>query len=88
LIAQQLAAYQSSLEILSWSPRTTGTGWSTGLMDNGHQLHLANTAAIQQDVIEGEISSSSAAFLDIALLCSYGVDFAAAESVSMLAESR
>jgi hypothetical protein len=48
-------------------------------MDNGHQLHLANTAAIQQDVIEGEISSSSAAFLDIALLCSYGVDFAAAE---------
>jgi hypothetical protein len=43
-------------------------------------LHqLANTAAIQQDVIEGEINSSSAAFLDIALLCIDGVDFAAAE---------
>jgi hypothetical protein len=50
-----------------------------GLMDNGHQIHLANTAAIQQDVIEGEISSSSAAFLGIALLCIDGVDFAAAE---------
>jgi hypothetical protein len=48
-------------------------------MDNGHQIHLADTAAIQQDVIEGEISSSSAAFLDIALLCIDGVDFAAAE---------
>jgi hypothetical protein len=48
-------------------------------LHKGHQIHLANTAAIQQDVIEGEISSSSAAFLGIALLCIDGVDFAAAE---------
>jgi len=26
---------------LSWSRPTTGTGWSTGLMDQGHRVHLA-----------------------------------------------
>src|SRR3954470_21600670 len=32
-----------------WSSRpTTGIGWSTGLMEAGYAVHLANTAAIVQ----------------------------------------
>jgi transposase len=48
LIAQQLSAYQSSLEGIV-NESTYNWYWLVdGLMDKGHQIHLANTAAIQQ----------------------------------------
>jgi transposase len=48
LIAQQLAAYQSSLEGIVVESTYNWYWLVDGLMDKGHQIHLANTAAIQQ----------------------------------------
>jgi transposase len=48
LIAQQLAAYQTSLEGIVVESTYNWYWLVDGLMDKGHRLHLANTAAIQQ----------------------------------------
>ena len=48
IIAQQLAAYQSSLEGIVVESTYNWYWLVDGLMDKGHQIHLANTAAIQQ----------------------------------------
>jgi len=48
VIAQQLAAYQSSLEGIVVESTYNWYWLVDGLMDKGHQIHLANTAAIQQ----------------------------------------
>ena len=48
LIAQQLSAYQSSLEGIVIESTYNWYWLVDGLMDKGHQIHLANTAAIQQ----------------------------------------
>jgi len=48
VIAQQLAAYQSSLEGIVVESTYNWYWLVDGLMDQGHQIHLANTAAIQQ----------------------------------------
>ena len=48
LIAQQLSAYQSSLEGIVIESTDNWYWLVDGLMDKGHQIHLANTAAIQQ----------------------------------------
>ena len=48
LIAQQLAAYQSSLEGIVVESTYNWYWLVDSLMDKGHQIHLANTAAIQQ----------------------------------------
>jgi len=48
LIAQQLAGYQSSLEGIVIESTYNWYWLVDGLMDKGHQIHLANTAAIQQ----------------------------------------
>jgi len=47
VIAQQLAAYQSSLEGIVVESTYNWYWLVDGLMDQGHQIHLANTAAIQ-----------------------------------------
>ena len=47
LIAQQLSAYQSSLEGIVIESTYNWYWLVDGLMDKGHRLHLANTAAIQ-----------------------------------------
>ena len=48
VIAQQLAAYQSSLEGIVVESTYNWYWLVDGLMDQGHRIHLANTAAIQQ----------------------------------------
>ena len=48
LITQQLEAYQSSLEGIVVESTYNWYWLVDGLMDKGHQIHLANTAAIQQ----------------------------------------
>ena len=48
VIAQPLAAYQSSLEGIVVESTYNWYWLVDGLMDQGHQIHLANTAAIQQ----------------------------------------
>ena len=48
VIAQQLAAYQSSLEGIVVESTYNWYWLVDGLMDKGHQIHLANAAAIQQ----------------------------------------
>ena len=48
VIAQQLAAYQSSLEGIVVESTYNWYWLVDGLMDKGHRVHLANTAAIQQ----------------------------------------
>lgn len=48
LIAQQLSAYQDSLEGIVVESTYNWYWLVDGLMDKGHKLHLANTAAIQQ----------------------------------------
>jgi transposase len=48
VIAQQLAAYQSSLEGIVVESTYNWYWLVDGLMDQGHRVHLANTAAIQQ----------------------------------------
>ena len=48
LITQQLAAYQSSLEGIVVESTYNWYWLVDGLMDKGRQIHLANTAAIQQ----------------------------------------
>jgi transposase len=48
MIAQQLSAYQSSLEGLVVESTYNWYWLVDGLIDKGHKLHLANTAAIQQ----------------------------------------
>ena len=46
LIAQQLAAYQSSLQGIVVESTYNWYWLVDGLMDRGHQIHLANTAAM------------------------------------------
>ena len=48
IIAQQLSGYQSSLEGIVIESTYNWYWLVDGLMDKGHQIHLANTAAIQQ----------------------------------------
>src|SRR6266446_2588097 len=48
IIAHQLSAYQSSLEGIVVESTYNWYWLVDGLMDKGHQIHLANTAAIQQ----------------------------------------
>lgn len=48
LIAQQLSAYQASLEGIVVESTYNWYWLVDGLMDKGHRIHLANTAAIQQ----------------------------------------
>jgi transposase len=48
VIAQQLAAYQSSLDGIVVESTYNWYWLVDGLMDQGHRVHLANTAAIQQ----------------------------------------
>src|SRR5437899_3967008 len=48
IIAHQLSAYQSSLEGIVVESTYNWYWLVDGLMDKGHRLHLANTAAIQQ----------------------------------------
>jgi transposase len=48
LIAQQLSAYQASLEGIVVESTYNWYWLVDGLMEKGHRLHLANTAAIQQ----------------------------------------
>ena len=48
LIIQQLSAYQDSLEGIVVESTYNWYWLVDGLMDKGHKLHLANTAAIQQ----------------------------------------
>lgn len=48
LIAQQLSTYQASLEGLVVESTYNWYWLVDGLMEKGHRLHLANTAAIQQ----------------------------------------
>ena len=48
VISQQLSAYQSSLEGVVVESTYNWYWLVDGLMDKGHKLHLANTAAIQQ----------------------------------------
>jgi len=48
LIAQQLSAYQASLEGIVVESTYHWYWLVDGLMERGHRVHLANTAAIQQ----------------------------------------
>ena len=48
LIAQQLASYRDSLEGIVIESTYNWYWLVDGLMDEGHKIHLANTAAIQQ----------------------------------------
>jgi transposase len=48
VIAQQLSAYLDSLQGIVVESTYNWYWLVDGLMDKGHQLHLANTAAIQQ----------------------------------------
>ena len=48
LIAQQLSAYQASLEGIVVESTYNWYWLVDGLMERGHRVHLANTAAIQQ----------------------------------------
>ena len=48
VILQQLSAYQDSLQGIVVESTYNWYWLVDGLMDNGHKLHLANTAAIQQ----------------------------------------
>jgi len=48
LIAEQLAAYQASLEGIVVESTYNWYWLVDGLMEKGHRVHLANTAAIQQ----------------------------------------
>lgn len=48
VIAQQLSAYQDSLQGIVVESTYNWYWLVDGLMDKGHKLHLANTAAIQQ----------------------------------------
>jgi transposase len=48
VILQQLSAYQDSLQGIGVESTYNWYWLVDGLMDNGHKLHLANTAAIQQ----------------------------------------
>jgi transposase len=48
VIVQQLSAYQESLQGIVVESTYNWYWLVDGLMDNGHKLHLANTAAIQQ----------------------------------------
>jgi len=48
IIAQQLSGYQSSLEGIVIESTYNWYWLVDGLRDKGHQIHLANTAAIQQ----------------------------------------
>ena len=48
VISQQLSAYRSSLEGIVVESTYNWYWLVDGLMDKGHKLHLANTAAIQQ----------------------------------------
>jgi len=48
LIAQQLAAYRDSLQGIVVESTYNWYWLVDGLMDHGHKIHLANTAAIQQ----------------------------------------
>jgi transposase len=48
LIAQQLAAYRESLQGIVVESTYNWYWLVDGLMDEGHKIHLANTAAIQQ----------------------------------------
>lgn len=48
VIAQQLSAYQDSLQGIVVESTYNWYWLVDGLMDQGHKLHLANTAAIQQ----------------------------------------
>ena len=48
LITQQLAAYRESLEGIVVESTYNWYWLVDGLMDQGHRIHLANTAAIQQ----------------------------------------
>src|ERR1044071_1341564 len=48
LITQQLASYRDSLEGIVIESTYNGYWLVDGLMDQGHKVHLANTAAIQQ----------------------------------------
>jgi transposase len=48
LIAQQLSAYQESLEGIVVESTYNWYWLVDGLMEKGRRVHLANTAAIQQ----------------------------------------
>src|SRR6266704_2018256 len=48
LIAQQLSGYQDALQGIVVESTYNWYWLVDGLMDKGHQIHLANTAAIQQ----------------------------------------
>jgi len=48
LIAQQLSTYQASLEGIVVQSTYNWYWLVDGLMERGHRVHLANTAAIQQ----------------------------------------
>src|SRR5204863_2586746 len=48
LIAQQLSGYQDELQGIVVESTYNWYWLVDGLMDKGHQIHLANTAAIQQ----------------------------------------
>jgi transposase len=48
LIAQQLSAYRESLQGIVVESTFNWYWLADGLMDQGHRIHLANTAAIQQ----------------------------------------
>jgi transposase len=48
LIARQLSAYQESLEGIVMESTYNWYWLVDGLMEKGHRVHLANTAAIQQ----------------------------------------
>ncbi len=48
LIAQQLSGYQDALQGIVVESTFNWYWLVDGLMDKGHQIHLANTAAIQQ----------------------------------------
>ena len=48
MIAQQLSAYQDSLQGIVVESTYNWYWLVDSLMDQGHKLHLANTAAIQQ----------------------------------------
>ena len=48
LIAQQLSSYRASLEGIVVESTYNGYWLVDGLMEKGHRVHLANTAAIQQ----------------------------------------
>jgi len=48
LVIQQLSAYRESLQGIVVESTYNWYGLVDGLMDQGHRIHLANTAAIQQ----------------------------------------